>query len=77
MDFEGDMFTWSNWQEQDEQINERLDRFLTNEAFLQSFPNSSIEHLNWAQSDHRPIILYGPGKITSPITERKIKQVPF
>lgn len=55
LDFEGDMFTWSNRQGWENQINERLDRFVSNEAFLQSFPNVSVVHLNWAQSDHRPI----------------------
>lgn len=34
LDFEGDMFTWSNRQDVETQINERLDRFVANEAFL-------------------------------------------
>lgn len=40
------------------QINERLDRFLANESFLQLFPNVIVQHLNWARSDHCPIMLY-------------------
>lgn len=56
MDYVGDTFTWSNKQDTESQINERLDRFLANEAFIQTFPHGTVKHLNWAQSDHRPII---------------------
>lgn len=58
LDYVGDMFTWSNCQMASDQINERLDRFIANESFCQLFPQWSVNHLNWARSDHRPIMLH-------------------
>lgn len=57
LEYRGDMFTWSNKQKALDQINERLDRFMANEAFWSLFPNLSITHFDWARFDHRPILL--------------------
>ncbi|CAN1305173.1 hypothetical protein LINPERPRIM_LOCUS26436 [Linum perenne] len=55
--FSGPEFTWSNRQCPLTLIDERLDRFFLNDSWLDSFPESSVEHLPPLCSDHSPIIL--------------------
>ncbi|KAH6787695.1 hypothetical protein C2S52_007247 [Perilla frutescens var. hirtella] len=56
--FQGYKFTWNNNQEGDKNIQERLDRFLASEEWLEFFPNFSVEHLARIASDHCPILLH-------------------
>jgi hypothetical protein len=58
----GDKFTWHRGD-----IRERLDRGLANDAWLVKFPNSSLHHLNYFRSDHRPILMC----IEEPIVEER------
>ncbi|XP_027171434.1 uncharacterized protein LOC113771000 [Coffea eugenioides] len=52
MDFDGSQFTWTNgslWQ--------RLDRALTNDRWLASYPVSKVSHLARGRSDHSPLLV--------------------
>ncbi|CAN1267942.1 hypothetical protein LINPERPRIM_LOCUS12971, partial [Linum perenne] len=55
--FSGPEFTWSNRQSLASPIDERLDQFFINESWLDTFPESAIEHLHSFCSDHSPIVL--------------------
>ncbi|KAL9660967.1 hypothetical protein QQ045_025786 [Rhodiola kirilowii] len=55
--FTGNDFTWSNNQEGDAQIWERLDRCLGNGLSLAVFPNLEIKHLARHSSNHCPLLL--------------------
>lgn len=65
LDYLGDTFTWTNRQGESDQIIERLDKFIANEEYWQLFPNCSVTHLNWANSDHRPIMLQATSDLDS------------
>ncbi|GMI67469.1 hypothetical protein HRI_000416200 [Hibiscus trionum] len=52
IDFKGPRFTWARGD-----LYERLDRCLANLAWLDSFPNSLVMHLDRIGSDHRPLLL--------------------
>lgn len=51
----GEPFTWNNIRHGYEQIHQRLDRFLCNNASMDLFPKYQINNLQWARSDHRAI----------------------
>ena len=73
MGFLGPKFTWSNKQEGDSMILERLDRGTCNPGWKHLFPFASIRHLEFGGSDHRPIILDisdGPGGRGTGTTQR-------
>ncbi|KAL9685919.1 hypothetical protein QQ045_023373 [Rhodiola kirilowii] len=55
--YTGNDFTWSNNQEGDAQIWERLDRCLGNGLSLAVFPNLENQHLTRHSSDHCPLLL--------------------
>jgi exonuclease III len=59
--FVGNNFTWSNHQNGRANIRERLDRGLANQGWVSLFPNSLINHLLAANSDHCPILLSTTG----------------
>ncbi|KAK8681635.1 hypothetical protein V6N13_054037 [Hibiscus sabdariffa] len=52
MEFNGLEFTWSRGN-----ARVRLDRFLCNSHWDESFPESRVDHLLRVRSDHRPILL--------------------
>ncbi|KAL4341260.1 hypothetical protein GQ457_08G016750 [Hibiscus cannabinus] len=52
MGFNGPKFTWKRGT-----LSQRLDRFLCNSAWYDSFPSSEVFHLIKLGSDHRPILL--------------------
>jgi hypothetical protein len=55
--FHGDIFTWTNNQEGNDHIKERLDRFCASTNWITKFPRFTNYHfLNFA-SDHNPILL--------------------
>ncbi|KAL9683096.1 hypothetical protein QQ045_014911 [Rhodiola kirilowii] len=55
--FKGNDFTWSNNQEGESQIWERLDRCLGNGLSFAAFPNLEVHHLARLCSDHCPLLL--------------------
>ncbi|XP_026416596.1 uncharacterized protein LOC113312039 [Papaver somniferum] len=55
--FLGFPFTWSNHQEGDKHIEERLDRGMENGQCIIQFPNASLRHLNHSGSDHSAILM--------------------
>jgi hypothetical protein len=56
--YEGDKFTWRNnnhmWEKY---IQERLDRAVANEAWIDRFPDYRVVNGDHRHSDHRPVIL--------------------
>ncbi|CAN1282632.1 hypothetical protein LINPERPRIM_LOCUS18124 [Linum perenne] len=50
--YTGPEFTWSNLHQDHTLIDERLDRFLLNDQWLEQFPESSVIHLDPRYSDH-------------------------
>ncbi|CAN0840679.1 hypothetical protein LINGRAHAP2_LOCUS2887 [Linum grandiflorum] len=56
--FRGSPFTWSNRHADSATlVDERLDRYLFNDAWLQQWPESAVTHLLPLSSDHAPILL--------------------
>ncbi|XP_045831384.1 uncharacterized protein LOC123922735 [Trifolium pratense] len=55
--YKGDIFTWTNKQQNKHLIKARLDRFLANSAWKTSFPTHCNSHLLRYKSDHMPISL--------------------
>ncbi|XP_062079858.1 uncharacterized protein LOC133784580 [Humulus lupulus] len=56
MGYEGSPFTWVKRNGNNGIIQERLDRMLCNEQWMDLFPCSSVTHLALWGSDHRPIL---------------------
>lgn len=50
-------FTWSNNRGGEKNVQERLDRFVVNEAWKSCFSGSFVSHLEKRRSDHLPILL--------------------
>ncbi|KAL8520722.1 hypothetical protein ACS0TY_011319 [Phlomoides rotata] len=55
--FMGPRYTWTNKRQGLDQICERLNYFVTDNLWLGSFLNSSVSHLDFYGSDHKPILL--------------------
>lgn len=55
--YSGIPYTWSNKQQGEDLILERLDCGLTNQQWLQLHPNAMVQHLPRIGSDHAPILL--------------------
>uniref|UniRef100_A0A803N5V4 Reverse transcriptase n=1 Tax=Chenopodium quinoa TaxID=63459 RepID=A0A803N5V4_CHEQI len=53
----GHEFTWSNNRGGEENIQERLDRFMANRAWRDTFKGSFVSHLTKRKSNHLPILL--------------------
>ncbi|XP_042974757.1 uncharacterized protein LOC122306396 [Carya illinoinensis] len=56
--YEGHPFTWCNIREAPHSLSERLDRFLANQIWLDSFQNYTVVHGMAAYSNHLPVICY-------------------
>ncbi|KAL5554475.1 hypothetical protein UlMin_041876 [Ulmus minor] len=54
--FRGPKFTWNRGNGAC-LVQERLDRMLGNNGWLDLFPNSLVHHLNLRGSDHRPLLV--------------------
>jgi hypothetical protein len=52
MSFSGDIFTWKRGR-----IRERLDRAVANGDWLTMHQGARLQHLEYARSDHRPLLL--------------------
>jgi hypothetical protein len=55
--YQGDPFTWSNKQENEHHIKERLDRFCATPSWITRFPRFTNYHITSYSSDHSPILL--------------------
>ncbi|KAL9669524.1 hypothetical protein QQ045_007071 [Rhodiola kirilowii] len=55
--FKGNSYTWSNNQEGEGEIWERLDRCLVNGLTMSEYPNLEVQHLARIYSDHYPLLL--------------------
>ncbi|KAL2933509.1 Aspartate--tRNA ligase 1 cytoplasmic [Bienertia sinuspersici] len=73
----GHNFTWSNNREDDQNIQERLDRFLANDLWKEYFPGSFVTHLTKRRSDHLPILLLMQGCPKGRKEQRKKKLFRF
>ncbi|KAK2665817.1 hypothetical protein Ddye_004391 [Dipteronia dyeriana] len=56
--FVGPPFTWSNRRDPPHEINERLDRCVTNVEWQNLFPRATISHLPYWKPDHKPLLLH-------------------
>lgn len=56
--FEGNGFTWCNRREEEENICERLDRFVANREWQSQFQSWRVYHRVAAYSDHSHILLH-------------------
>ena len=63
--YTGYPYTWSNNRSGEENVQERLDRFLANESWLAIFPWCRIHHLLKKHSDHIPILAECNSKTTA------------
>ena len=68
--FKGPRFTWFNKRKRNP-IFERLDRAWVNSLWLNTFPESTIHHLQRLSSDHNPILLNTKTEIHMPRNYKK------
>ncbi|XP_035543588.1 uncharacterized protein LOC118347675 [Juglans regia] len=71
--FHGYKFTWSNRREDHHGVSERLDRFLANSAWCNSFPNARVSHGVVAYSDYLPIWVELEGEVVISRTKRPFR----
>ena len=57
--FSGPKLTWNNIREGVDNIQERLERFLTDVLWRDRFQRFCVEHMGFNSLDHRPILLKG------------------
>ena len=57
MQFMGHPFTWTNNQGGDDNLQERLDRFVANASWWDVYGSSFVTHLEKRKSDHLPLLL--------------------
>ena len=57
LNFQGYPYTWTNNQGGEDNLQERLDRFMANERWKETFGSSFVSHLEKRKSDHLPIML--------------------
>ncbi|KAL5819223.1 hypothetical protein ACOSQ4_023065 [Xanthoceras sorbifolium] len=55
--FKGPPFTWCNGRTGASLVQERIDRGVCNVEWLDLFPSSSVDHLDYWRSDHRPLLV--------------------
>ncbi|KAF7812220.1 ribonuclease H [Senna tora] len=54
----GFWYTWSNNRKEEDMVREKLDRVYCNSNWLQEFPNTWVEILPIASSDHAPMVIH-------------------
>lgn len=69
-------FTWKNNQGAENNIQERLDRYVTNTEWRELFAGSFVSHLEKRKSDRLPLVLCVKARINAPITKKKKEDVP-
>ncbi|KAL9685093.1 hypothetical protein QQ045_022540 [Rhodiola kirilowii] len=70
--FKGGRFTYSNRRKDTEEVKDRLDRAIANEAWRHLFPNAMIEHGFANCSDHVPVVI--SVKVTSSASRHQLKR---
>lgn len=55
--FNGPRFTWTNWRDIFDLVQERIDRFFANPSWCTNFPNAKVTHLTHCLSDHCMVLL--------------------
>ncbi|KAL8473801.1 hypothetical protein ACS0TY_030599 [Phlomoides rotata] len=70
----GPKFTWTNKRTRNDRVQEKLDRFLANKSWLESFPDVKVYNMGFFGSDHRAIKLSLNHKRWS---IKKINKLPF
>ncbi|KAL5769658.1 hypothetical protein ACOSP7_013812 [Xanthoceras sorbifolium] len=58
MGFTGPSFTWCNGRSDNHFVQERLDCGVCNIEWSDLFPSSFVQHLDFWQSDHRPLLIH-------------------
>ncbi|KAH0773047.1 hypothetical protein KY290_010184 [Solanum tuberosum] len=66
MGFTGSPYTWCNGRAPKRRIWARLDRALANSEWIQSFSESSVEHLVRTGSDHAPMLISTSNSLREP-----------
>ncbi|XP_060201107.1 uncharacterized protein LOC132629772 [Lycium barbarum] len=56
--FIGSAFTWCNYRVPENRIWKRLDRAMSNQKWLTTFPETSVTHLVRSGSDHAPLLIH-------------------
>lgn len=56
--FSGLCFTWTNFRPGKANVQERLDKALSNRQWLQLYPATKVVHLPRSRSDHHPLFLH-------------------
>ncbi|KAL2932562.1 hypothetical protein RDABS01_000300, partial [Bienertia sinuspersici] len=67
---EGHFYTWSNRRDGDDFLEEKLDRVLANNEWLNFFPDSCANTITWDGSDHFPIVVKSNQEVEGPTDER-------
>lgn len=62
--FDGYLFTWSNFQDGEYRIQERLDHFAACVKWMSDYPSAKVSHLAPFDSDHLPLLM-DTAKMTS------------
>ncbi|XP_071680107.1 uncharacterized protein [Lolium perenne] len=55
--FTGYPFTWDNRRSGDDNVQVRLDRVVCSVAFMEMFPNTSVQHIMIEESDHLALLV--------------------
>lgn len=72
----GHHFTWSN-RKTERYMEEKLDRYVSNEAWRSLFPMANVENITWDGSDHNPIMLSLRGGFEENRRDRRVDFRPF
>lgn len=75
--FIGHPFTWSNNRGGNENLQERLDRFVATNAWKERFGGSSVWHLEKRKSDHLPLVVSIKERVGSMEIKRRKKLYRF
>lgn len=77
LNFSGPQFTWTDMRKGLAQVQERLDRMLCNQFWLNCFLNCKVLHLPRTFSDNNPIMLYDVVLSSKPIAPFKVQAAWF
>ncbi|KAL2892477.1 DELLA protein GAIP-B [Bienertia sinuspersici] len=66
---EGRFYTWSNRRDGDDFLEEKLDRVLANNEWLNVFPDSCANTITWDGSEHFPIVFKLNQEVEGPTEE--------
>lgn len=69
--FTGYPFTWDNKQDQEGNIQVRLDRATCNDEFLQFFPETAVEHVLTEESNHVALVIRAAASLDAVRTKKQ------